>query len=240
MKKVMVGLMVGLMAGLMGVAAMAASDKTNAVDLALSAAADLMVAKDPGAKSAMEKVLKDYPDAPVNTRAKAQWFLGRILCEEGDYAGAKVALGKVATDYPSASTTIFAEARVIVANIARAQGDSAEALAVYQSVGTNYPTAGSYILALAQLRVGGCYQELGKPAEANAAFIACINNYAYPLGAASENATIWVAFKNLNPKLMTVAEYRTLLTDTIKAVTSNESNAKFLGYLQDQLDKLPK
>ena len=116
--------------------------------------------------------------------------------------------------------------------------DYIKAQAAFEKVIKDYPNASGKILANAQMHIGHSLYRQGKYVEAQAAFMACVQNYVWELGAEHEEGVIWSAFNLVNPKLISTADYKAFLENTIKATKATEENAKFLGRLKSELEKI--
>lgn len=217
----------------------------------------------PGA-AALGKVLADYPALPVDVLAECQHLLACQLFREAKYVETQAADEKVLKDYPAANVSIRMDAQEYVGRSLVLQNKTAEACAAYEKLLKDYPAGyyGPRVFALTQLgrlaeaqallektlnatpvvevqfSLANLLQTEGKQVEANAAFMACVQNFVWQFGATNDQSIVWRAFDQINPQLLTGADYKTFLENTIKATKATEANAAFLGRLKSELGKM--
>jgi TolA-binding protein len=238
MKKSIVGMLVALLVCLTSVSLLAADSPFRTAQIA---AMDLYSPKHDYAKAkvALEKILVDFPAETANNKAYIKWAIGNCLynMEARDLAVAQVAYQRIITDCPTAEPGWLSRADYCVGLCLYYQDKLPEAQAAFQR-SVNRTGSEAAVLATAQLYLGNSLKLQGKMAESQIAYMACVQNYVWELGASDEKSVIWQAFEKVSPKLLTTADYKAFLDNAIKATKATEENAKFLGRVKSELEKM--
>ena len=209
MKRVMIMMAAGLAAGW----AAAAVPEGEA---ALAAASEKMLAKDAeGALAAYDAAAKAHPEiAPAACRKKALCLVAMGRTGEGiaEYLS-------VAARWP-AETNDAVRALAYLGPVYAAAGRRAEGLGVFDRIAAEYP-------ALTDEQAGVVALWRGIVLAGAASLVA-----KEPGGAVRE------AFARIDPSAMTADRYREFLREAVLRTPAVEDNAKFLGRLKSELEKI--
>lgn len=225
------------------------------------------------AKAAAAKGLKDYPDASVDTRAIFAMHAAQCLYQEKKYAEADVAYAAIITDYPSARVGLLSNIQQTIGYCKERSGMPEEALAAWRKVLSDYPSASATVLATAHMNIARNvsraarvteYQTVlskypniassillqarfyladalrysGTAVDANKAYMAVVENHVQEYGAKDDTGMIWKSYNQVNPKLISTAEYKDWLDTILRVTPATEDNAKFLGKVKSAMGKL--
>jgi TolA-binding protein len=156
----------------------------------------------------------------------------------GDYVGAQTAYANILKDYPDAGVNILSKAQLGIGYSLSAQKQYDEAIVALSLVKENYPTAPVSRLATADFTIASILVRQRKLSEANVAYVNLVKDYAWQLGAKSEKSVVWISFERINPKLLNTEDYKAFLEEIVKSVKATEENAKFLGRVKSELEKM--
>lgn len=185
-----------------------------------------------------DQVLADYPDAPRDVMRQLQ--RGRVLSlyRSKDYANA-VAVGEAfLREYTDEVTYNRANICMYVGLSLEQMGKLAEAQAAYERALAACPDVWQTLRATIQWRLAGVLEKRGEKSAATAAYMTLVTNYVWYCGAKDESSVVWKAFDKVNPMLVDAADYRAFLEATIKATRATEENARFLGRVKSELEKI--
>jgi TolA-binding protein len=130
------------------------------------------------AQKVWEKMIADYPDAPVNLLASARMCVGNCLkMQKGKQTEAQEAFRKAIRDYPSASVDMLVNLERLAAHQYTMQGKFAEAQAEYVRILRDYPGASVTYKAKINRSLGIVLQRQGKYAEAQAVFAQALKDH---------------------------------------------------------------
>lgn len=185
-----------------------------------------------------EQVLRDYPDAPRDVVIDAQWNRYFSIYRSGDYAGAIDAGEAFLRDYGDASETKLANVLLYVGISHEKLGDANAAQSAYERGLADYPNAAYFVRCATQCWLADLLARRGEKAAAQAAYMSAVTNYAWYYSIPNEQNIIWRAFDKVNPTLHSTADYRAFLEATLKATRATEENARFLGRVKSELEKI--
>jgi TolA-binding protein len=183
-------------------------------------------------------VLADYPDADASILMQIQYGRAFSILRMGDYAAALVELTALVRDFPDEDDWRLANASMYAGICHQKLGDQPAAQATYERVLTDYPNAGANVLSQVAKRLSDLLADQGQVAEANAVRMQAIRDYAWHFTIPDEKHVIWAMFDTINPSTLSSDEYRSFLVDAIKAVKATEQNARFLGRMKSELEKV--
>ena len=185
-----------------------------------------------------EQVLRDYPDAPRDVVIDAQWNRYFSIYRSGDYAGAIDAGEAFLRDYGDASETKLANVLLYVGISHEKLGDANAAQSAYERALADWPDARQTLRATIQWYLAGVLEKRGEKSAATAAYMTLVTNYVWYCSAKDESSIVWKAFDKVNPMLLNTEDYRAFLEATIKATRATEKNARFLGRVKSELEKV--
>ena len=185
-----------------------------------------------------DQVLADYPDAPRDIMLAVQRSRFNSMFRAKDYAAAISAGEAFLRDYPDALPLHSANICMHVGIALEQQGKLAEAQAAYERALADYPDALQTLRAEIQSRLAGVLDKRGEKSAAQSAYMTLVTNYAWYCSAKDENSVVWKAFDKVNPMLLSTEDYRAFLEATIKATRATEENARFLGRVKSELEKV--
>ncbi len=185
-----------------------------------------------------DKVLADYPDAPRDVMRDVQRGRFFSIYRMKDYSNA-VAVGEAfLRDYPDESSLNSANICMHVGISLEMLGKLAEAQAAYERARAIYPEFPLTSHYNPQWLLARVLDKRGEKSAAMAAYMTLVTNYAWYCSAKDENSIVWKAFDKVNPMLVDAADYRAFLEATIKATRATEENARFLGRVKSELEKV--
>lgn len=235
MKKLVVSLMIGLVS----VFVMAANDPAQkAFDDAMS----IWKTSTNGAvcQAAFEKFQQDFPSASPRMLAQAQVYVGRSLWAQNKFADAEKAFAIVNDKYTSdmkVSRHTIGSAQYYRARMLLVLNKETEAIVIFEDVIKNCSSVGSWA-AHSQVYLGNIMKKNGDIIGSQKAYMAAVQNNVWLLGAKDETGLMWTTFLLIDPRLISQADYKAFLENTIKATKATEDNAKFLGRLKSELEKM--
>ena len=157
---------------------------------------------------------------------------------KSDHNGGIEALKKLIADYPSEPSWLLAGAESLIGQCKLSTNDNAGAQAIFEKALVDYPTADTKTISSIQSLLLFCLQKQQKLTEASVLAVDFVQKYAWELGAKDENSMIWKAFDMVNPKLMSATDYKAFLEKTIQATRATDDNAKFLGRVKSEIEKM--
>lgn len=180
-----------------------------------------------------DQVLEDYPAAPRDVMRKLQRNRLFSIYRMKDYPNA-VAVGEAfLRDYPDESSLNSADVCTYVGISLEMLGKLAEAQAAYERALAICPE-----FHRPQLYLASVLDKRGEKSAATAAYMTLVTNYAWYCSAKDESSIVWKAFDKVNPMLLNTEDYRAFLEATIKATRATEENARFLGRVKSELEKI--
>lgn len=185
-----------------------------------------------------DQVLVDFPDAPRDIMRAVQKGRFFSIYRSGDYAGAIDAGEAFLRDYGDASETKLANVLLYVGISHEKLGDANAAQSAYERGLADYPNAAYFVRCATQCWLADLLARRGEKAAAQAAYMSAVTNYAWYYSIPNEQNIIWRAFDKVNPTLHSTADYRAFLEATLKATRATEENARFLGRVKSELEKI--
>lgn len=185
-----------------------------------------------------DQVLADYPDAPRDVMRAVQRSRFYSMIRAKDYAAAISAGEAFLREYTDEVDYNRANICQYVGLSLEQMGKLAEAQAAYERAMAACPDARQTLRATIQWRLAGVLDKRGEKSAATAAYMTLVTNYVWYCGAKDESSTVWKAFDKVNPMLLSTEDYRAFLEATIKATRATEENARFLGRVKSELEKV--
>lgn len=185
-----------------------------------------------------DQVLEDYPDAPRDVMRLVQRGRFFSIFRMKDYPNAVAAGEAFLRDYPDESSLNSANVCMYVGLALERQGKLAEAQAAYERALAEWPDVRPTFRVIPQRYLAGVLEKRGEKSAATAAYMTMVTNYAWYFSAKDENNIIWKAFDKVNPMLLNTEDYRAFLEATIKNTRATEENARFLGRVKSELEKI--
>ena len=186
----------------------------------------------------LDKVLADFPDAPRDVMRDLQCSRFYALYRSKDFAGAVTAGEAFLREYTDEVTYNRAGIGQYVGSSLEQMGKLAEAQAAYERALADWPDVQQTLRAKIQWQLANVLNRRGEKTAATAAYMTLVTNYAWYCGAKDESSIIWKAFDKVNPMLVDAADYRAFLEAAIKATRATEENARFLGRVKSELEKI--
>jgi tetratricopeptide (TPR) repeat protein len=185
-----------------------------------------------------DQVLADFPDAPRDVMRQLQ--RGRVLSiyRSKDYAGAVTAGEAYLREYTDEVDYNCVNMCQYVGISLEQMGKLAEAQAAYERALADWPDVWQALRATIQWRLAGVLDKRGEKTAATAAYMTLVTNYAWYCHAKDESSVVWKAFDKVNPMLLSTEDYRAFLEAAIKATRATEENARFLGRVKSELEKI--
>jgi len=185
------------------------------------------------AAEAFAVVAKDYAKEK-SVACNALHYQGMSYARQRKYEEALVPLDKALADYPEEAAAVnvgIERARVLQSLRRYDEAITAAKQILAASVAFNTTRA------LTQELVGACYEAAGKKSDAQAAYMAALteNIHYGSLAATSHGVRI---FDLVNPSVVGAASYKAFVTELILLTPATEDNAKFLGRLKSELEKI--
>ncbi|MDD5706470.1 MAG: hypothetical protein PHR35_11120 [Kiritimatiellae bacterium] len=144
----------------------------------------------------------------------------------------------VLEDCPEAGAEQFAGARLSLGTKAMWAGKYAQAESEFKQGLEDYPECSAGMRRELQVTLAGALAMQGKRTEGTRLLATAIVENVRAMGAPDEESPIWRWFEEIDPALLSAAEYRTFLEDVIRATKATEANARFLGRVKSELVKM--
>ncbi|MDD5707415.1 MAG: hypothetical protein PHR35_15945 [Kiritimatiellae bacterium] len=145
---------------------------------------------------------------------------------------------KVLEDCPDAGVEQFAGARMALGTKAMWAGKYGQAESEFKKGLEDYPECSAGMRRDLQVTLAGVLGMQGKRTEGTRLLVTAIVNNVRAMGAPNEESPIWRWFEDIDPALLSAAEYREFLENVIRATKATEENARFLGRVKSELVKM--
>lgn len=185
-----------------------------------------------------EQVLKDYPDASRGVMIDVHFNRFVSIYRMADYSRAITDGEAFLRDCADAPDTKLADTLHLMGISYEKLDDPQSAQAAYERALADCPDAWQTLRAKIQWRLAGVLDKRGEKTAATAAYMTLVTNYVWYCHAKDESSVVWKAFDKVNPMLLSTEDYRAFLEATIKATRATEENARFLGRVKSELEKV--
>jgi tetratricopeptide (TPR) repeat protein len=246
MKRVMVtAAVLAMVCGVCGVSGQTVSKEREALDAALALYAQGRFAE---ALGSLRKVQTDFPDGDTQVLAiakKTEAYQSYLL-KDYDTAGKAYEewLALYGAD-PECGWLGVWEVQMSLGSVRMLQRNYAAAKTAYENAALSYPMGTKDGVHTPEVMLGPAVKGLlraleaqNKRAEAARARMTFVEAYARDMSVAKESDLIPTLFAEIDPRLVTVAEYRSFLANTVKSIRAVAENAAFLGQVKSELGKM--
>jgi len=191
------------------------------------------------ARTAYQKAIKDYPNAPADIMVKIECYAAGQLLPGRGAEGIAQALAEyrvISTNYPACSVTYKASVQHKIGTMLLLQKKYAEAQVVFEDAIKAYPAIQPEFLVAIMASDYTALKGQGKIAEANKMLADRII-----LNATKCKQTGGVLLKDFDrilPTKSSAVDYMSMLVEMLKAVPATEANAEFLGKVKSEYEKV--
>lgn len=192
------------------------------------------------AQATLEGVALNFPKASDDVLARSVVAIADNYTRQSNVTEALNVLWGIPATYPKAKQHFPARSAYRIGCDFDNAGSVDYAISVFTNTLTVFPEANRTLLFNTQKDAGRLLFARGDRAAAQAIYMNFVKKYVWELGATNESSYVWSVYEKIEPEYITLDEYTAFLNSVIKATRAVPENARFLGRVASDRDKLKK